>query len=72
MLVHEKNCSNPDTIDEQLQLIVLFIPPQLQLIVLFIPPQFNYFFFELSPLPNKVGGVFFSKKLMQYLNCLGF
>ncbi len=61
MLVHEKNCSNPDTIDEQLQLIVLFIPP-----------QFNYFFFELSPLPNKVGGVFFPKKLMQYLNCLGF
>jgi hypothetical protein len=64
MLGHEKNCSNPNTIDEQLQLVVLFVPPQVD--------QFNYFFFDLSPLPNMVGGVFFQKTLMQYLNCLGF
>jgi hypothetical protein len=64
MLVHEKNCSNSNTINEQLQLVVLFVPPQ--------GDQFNYFFFELSSLPNRVGGVFFQKQLMQYLNCLGF
>jgi len=54
MLVHEKNCSNPNTIDEQLQLVALFVPPQ--------GDQFNYFFFELPPLPKRVGGVFFPKK----------
>jgi len=50
MLVQEKNCSNPNTINEQLQLVVLFVPPQ--------GDQFNYFFFELSPLSKMVGGVF--------------
>jgi hypothetical protein len=65
MLIQEKNCSKPNTIDEQLQLVVLFVTPQ--------GDQFNYFVFELSPLPKRVGGVFLQKnKMTQYLNCLGF
>jgi hypothetical protein len=53
MSVHEKNCSNQNTIDEQLQLVVLFVLPQ--------GDQFNYFFFELSPPPKRVDGSFFQK-----------
>jgi hypothetical protein len=53
MLVHEKNCSNPNTIDVQLQSVVLFVLPQ--------GDQFDYFFFELTPLPKNVSGVFFQK-----------
>jgi hypothetical protein len=63
MLVHEKNCSNQNTIDEQLQLVVLFVLPQ--------GDQFHYFFFELYPPPKRVGGSFL-QKMMQYLNSLGF
>ncbi len=63
MLVHEKNCSNPNTINEQLQLVVLFVLPQ--------GDQFNYFFFELSPLPKRVGVVFFQKKNDAILQLFG-
>jgi hypothetical protein len=50
MLVHGKFCSNSNTINEQLQLVVLFIPPQ--------GDQFN---FEPSPpFQEGIDGVFFS------------
>ncbi len=56
MLVHGKNCSNWNIIDEQFQLVVLFIPPQ--------GDQFNYFLFRPSP-PSQEGcwGYFFQKRL---------
>jgi hypothetical protein len=41
----EKKCSNPNIIDEQLQLEVLFVPPH--------GDQFNYFLFEPSPRSQK-------------------
>jgi len=50
VLVHRKICSNLNTIDEQFQLVVLFVPPQ--------GDQFNYFLFRPSPFSKKVCAIF--------------
>jgi len=65
MLVHGKKCSNPNIIDEQLQLVVLFVPPH--------GDQFNYFLFEPSPPSQEGGGVFFFQFFVcNTLNVLDF
>ncbi len=63
MLVHGKNCSNPNNIDEQLQLVIPFVLPQ--------GDQFNYFFFELSPHSQEGWwGVFFAHLIPQLFGFL--
>jgi len=51
-------------IDEQLQLVVLFVHPQGDNLIIS--------FSDLPNLPKKVGGVIFSKTFVQYPNYLGF
>jgi hypothetical protein len=60
VLVHEKNCSNSNTIDQQLQLDVSFVPHQ--------GDQFNYFFRTFPTFSRRWCDFFFSIFCVQYPN----